>query len=217
MDDKRPNLVCILRVKNEALKLARCLSSMPFLDGLIVVDDGSSDDTMEIASAYAATILHTTDLDASRDLNLAYAEAKKQGATHCLWMDADEQFEARAAESFRDLLRPGPINGWTFRIYPFVLSDEFFRVDRDWAQFTLAGQLRLFRAQDGIHWSDPRPSHPGLPRGLMGAIGRSDLRIKHWTISTPEELERKMAFYAQDGKVSHLPNGPDAVFKRWID
>ena len=216
MDEK---LVCLMRVKNEATKLARCLDSMPFLAGLIIVDNSSTDDTVEIASSYAATILHTTDLNASRDLNLAYAEAKKQGATWCLWMDADEEWEAQAANRFRDLLKPGPINGWQFRIYPFVVSYPYYRIDRDWAQFTMRGQLRLFRVQDGIHWDDPRPTHPGLPRGLQGAIGKSDLRIKHHTIETEEELERKIAFYeGLDGRdFSHLRDGPDAVYKKFLE
>jgi len=217
---RKEKLACIMRVKNEALKLARCLASMPFVDQFVIVDNGSDDDTVEIASAYTATILHTTDLNANYDMNLAYAEAKKQGATWCLWMDADEEWEAKAADQFRDLLKPGPINGWVFRVYPFVMSYPYYRIDRGWAQFTMRGQMRLFRAQDGIHWNDPRPSSSGLPRGLRGAIGKSDLRIKHWTIETEEELERKLRFYSglYPGRdFSHLRNGPDAVYKKFIE
>lgn len=213
-------LMCIMRAKDEAHKIIRCLDSMPFLDGLVIADNGSSDDLAAAVEPYSATIIRTEGLDANRDMALVYAEAQAQGADWCLWMDADEEFEAKAAESFRDLVVPGPINGWIFRVYPFVLSTEFWRMDRDWAQFTLRGQLRLFRVQEGIHWNDPRPSAPGLPQGVTGALGRSSLRIKHWTIEGEEDLERKLRFYSglYPGRdYGHLRDGPDAVYKRWIE
>lgn len=213
-------LVCIMRIKDDAHKIARCLASMPFLDGLVIIDNDSSDDLATTVGPYSATILHTYDLNASRDLNLAYEEAKKQGADWCLWMDADEEWEAKAANHFQELLGPSPINGWIFRVYPFVLSYPYYRIDRDWAQFTMKGQLRLFRVQEGIHWNDPRPSAPGLPQGVKGALGRSTLRIKHHTIESEKELERKLQFYSElyPGRdYSHLRTGPKAVYKRWIE
>ena len=210
-------LVCIMRVKDQADKLARCLRSMPFVDLFIIIDNGSSEDLEVVLRGYDYAMARTPDLNASRDLNLAYHMARERGADWCLWMDSDEQWEKRAADEFRDLLKPGPINGWIFRIFPFVLSDEFFRVDRNWMQFTAKGQLRLFRVQDGVHWNDPRPTHPGLPQGLKGAIRPSDLRIKHWTISSQEELERKLGFYAHDTDTLHFRDGGQGVYKKWIE
>ena len=210
-------VVCVMRLKDEEKKIKRCLDAMPFVDRFIVVLNDSTDRTENIVSQYPSTILHTEGLDASRDLNLAYAEARRLEAEWVLFVDGDEEFENKAKDHLHELLLPGPINGWIMRIYPFVLSKEFWRVDRDWAQFTMKGQLRLFRVQDGIYWSDPRPTHPGLPQGLKGAIRPSDLRIKHYTIETQEELERKLAFYARDTSTAHFRNDENAVFKRWIE
>ncbi len=211
-------LVCIMRVKDEEDRIRRCLDSMPFVDKFIVVDNGSTDDTVTIVGEYPSTVLHTEGVDAPRDLNLAYQEALRQGATHVLWMDADEEWEARAAEEFPKMLAQD-VAAWTFRVYPFVLSKTHYRVDGPWAQFTEQGQTRLFQAQKDVFWKSERKAHAGLPRGLKGLVGRSDLRIKHWTIETPEEAERKVAFYeAADGKdYGHLRDGPGAELVEWVE
>lgn len=212
-------LICIMRVKDEEAKIRRALDSMPFVDRFIVVLNDSTDGTESVVSQYPSTILHTEGLDAARDLNLAYQEALRQGATHVLWMDADEEWEARAAEGLPELLLVQGMRSWMFRICPFVLSKTHYRVDGPWAQFTEQGQTRLFQAQRGVFWANKRKAHPGPPRGLKGLVGRSDLRIKHWTIESEEEVERKIAFYeAADGQdYGHLRDGPEAVYEEWIE
>ena len=214
----KANLVCIMRVKDEEAKIIRCLESMPFVDHFVVVDNGSSDRTLAYVSRYPSIIFRTEGLDAARDLNLAYQEALICDATHVLWMDADEEWEARAAEELPKLLAQD-VASWTFRIFPFVLSKTHYRTDGPWAQFTERGQHRLFQAQAGVFWASGRKAHAGLPRGLQGLVGESDLRIKHWTIETPEEAERKIAFYeAADGaSYGHLRDGPNAVYEEWIE
>jgi len=211
-------LICIMRLKEEESKIARCLNSMPFVDGFVVVLNDSTDETENIVSQYPSTVLHTEGVDAPRDLNLAYEEALRQGATHVLWCDADEEWEARAAEEFPNLLAEN-VAAWMFRVYPFVLSETHYRVDGPWLQFTEQGQTRLFQAQKDVFWANKRKAHPGLPQGLKGLVGRSDVRIKHWTISSPEEAERKIAFYeAADGKdYGHLRGGPGAELVEWVE
>ena len=217
----KPKLICIMRVKDAERGIYRCLDSMPFVDFFVIVDNGCSDYTTNIAGEMLSgrsVFLRTSGLDASRDLNLAYQEALRRGATHVLWMDADEEWEARAAAVMPKLLRED-VASWMFRIYPFVLSKTHYRVDGPWAQFSKRGQTRLFQAQEGVFWASGRKAHPGFPRGLKGPVGESELRIKHWTVETAEGAERKIAFYAAaDGKdYSHLRDGPEARFEEWVE
>ena len=211
-----PKLACVMRVKNEELKIRRCLASMPFVDKFIVADNGSTDNTLSIVQEYPSTILHTKGLDAARDMNLAYREVLRQGATHLTWLDADEVFEARAAEEFPKLMAQD-VAYWHFRSYPFVLSTTHYRVDGLWRQFTQKGQRWLIQAQPGVYWASGRKAHQGLPRGIVGRVADSDIRVKHWVVESEEEAERKIAFYEEhDGKsYGHLRHGLAAVYEEW--
>ena len=54
-------LSAILITKNEALNIKACLDSVHFADEIIVVDNGSTDGTVEMARAAGATVIVTDD------------------------------------------------------------------------------------------------------------------------------------------------------------
>lgn len=216
---KKPKLVCMIRVLNEERNIRRCLDAMPFVDEFVIIDNGCTDNTTNIAAEMLvgrSVFLRTSGLDAARDYNEGYKVALERGATHVLWVDADEEWEAQAAEGMSRLLR-SDVAGFYFRLYPFVCSETRYRVDGPWRQFTDPGQLRLFQAQEGVYWASDRKGHAGLPQGLRGRVATSSLRIKHWTIPTPEEAERKIALHAGrgDGGYEHLRDGPEARYVEW--
>ncbi|MDO4637123.1 MAG: glycosyltransferase family 2 protein [Lautropia sp.] len=76
-------------VKNEARSIARCLDSVaPWVDQMIVLDTGSTDDTIAIAQAHGATVYErrwTNDFAAARNAALARSDADWN-----LVLDADE-------------------------------------------------------------------------------------------------------------------------------
>jgi glycosyltransferase involved in cell wall biosynthesis len=79
-------------VKNEAQNLARCLASVkPYVDELVVVDTGSTDETIAIAQQYGAKVSHFEWCD---DFALArnYACFLASG-DWILTLDADEELE----------------------------------------------------------------------------------------------------------------------------
>ncbi len=86
----------ILIVKNEARCLASCLDAVEsVVDEIVVVDTGSTDNTIQIATARANTILHfdwCNDFSAARNVGI-------DGATGdwCLTLDADEVVQDSAA------------------------------------------------------------------------------------------------------------------------
>jgi (heptosyl)LPS beta-1,4-glucosyltransferase len=56
-----PSISAVLIVKNEANKLPDCLKSLSWADEIIVLDSGSSDDTLSIAEAFSAKVFVNTD------------------------------------------------------------------------------------------------------------------------------------------------------------
>lgn len=83
--------LCMI-VKNEAAVLRRCLDSVKDLvDEIIIVDTGSDDRTMDIASEYTGQVFSFAwidDFSAAR--NEAFSKASKD---FCMWLDADDVME----------------------------------------------------------------------------------------------------------------------------
>jgi len=87
MDNKVPISVVVL-TKNEEERIAECLESVLWADEIIVVDDYSTDKTVEIAKKYTQKIfLRKMDIE-GRHRNWAYAQAKNAWV---LSLDADER------------------------------------------------------------------------------------------------------------------------------
>jgi len=112
-------LAACLIVKNESKNLERCLESLKDVcDQIVVVDTGSSDNTVEIAERYGATIGHfewCDDFAAARNASLDLATTD-----WALWIDADEELEAKSINAVREgLIRP-QFGGFFVKIINYV-------------------------------------------------------------------------------------------------
>lgn len=56
-----PRLSAVLIVKNEASKLRACLDSLKWVDEIVILDSGSTDETASIAAEYAACFFQNLD------------------------------------------------------------------------------------------------------------------------------------------------------------
>ncbi|MEE3719193.1 glycosyltransferase [Tumidithrix elongata RA019] len=98
--------LCMI-VKNESQNLARCLESVKaFVDEIVIVDTGSTDDTVEIAKSYGAKIDYFPwchDFAAARNYSLSKATSE-----WILFLDADEDLVVELSKSLDispDLIR----------------------------------------------------------------------------------------------------------------
>lgn len=217
-------LVCLMRIKNEEKNIRRTFDAMPFVDHFIVADNGSTDGTIELIRQYPSTVLHTQGFNPEKDIQLTYDVALKMGADWALQMDADEEWEKRAATDLIKLTQQDLVVGWTFRKMPFIMSDEFYRIDGEWAAFTMyemqfAWPILLFKCQPNCYFEDPRSTDQGVVKGLRGPVRASDLRVKHWLIDSEERMKHKLSFYPRilpDRDVhNEYADHEDAVFMRW--
>lgn len=96
-------LSAALIVKNEATKLEACLQSLQgWVDEIVIVDSGSTDDTLHIAKRYGAKVYSHTDwqgFGTQRQRAQQYVTGQ-----WILWLDADERISAPLKQSIQDAL-----------------------------------------------------------------------------------------------------------------
>jgi glycosyltransferase involved in cell wall biosynthesis len=96
-------LSVIVITKNEAAHIVACLESVAFADEFIVVDSGSTDNTVELARAMGATVEQTSDwpgFGSQKNRALALAEGE-----WVLSIDADERVTPELAQEIRQVIR----------------------------------------------------------------------------------------------------------------
>ena len=174
---------------NEAHRIARCLKSVSFADQIVVLDSGSTDDTVAIARGLGADVEVTPDWP-------GFGPQKNRALARCryrwvLSIDADEQVsDALAAEILR-VLREAPAEAtvagyWLRRSSRYcgqVIRHGLWGNDR---------VLRLFERQRG-RFTDARVHESlvcdGETRVLEGIL-------VHDSVDSPEDARSKARRYA---------------------
>jgi len=110
MQEKFPLSIVVL-TKNEEARIAQCLDSARWADEIIVVDDESTDKTVEIVKRYTDKIfVRSMDVE-GRHRNWAYAKAKN---TWVFSLDADEIITPELQDEIKRVLKSGAQeNGFT--------------------------------------------------------------------------------------------------------
>nr|WP_275575729.1 glycosyltransferase [Aquitalea pelogenes] len=83
----REPLSVVLITKNAAAQLEKTLASVQWADEIVVVDSGSTDETVVIASAYKAKLSTRTGWDSVPRSNLPYRLPAMTG--YCVWMQTN--------------------------------------------------------------------------------------------------------------------------------
>lgn len=153
---------CVL-AKNEGDKLEECLSQVSDIsDEIIVVDNGSTDNTREIAKKFGCKILYLPDVVLDEGRN-AYLEAAK-----CPWifiLDADERITDEGKKEIRKAAQQAKSNVAGFQIPRLEYTGS-----GKWAYTVIT---RLVRNHPKIRY-DKSKIHSRL-RGSVQSIGKIEL------------------------------------------
>jgi len=151
-------IAAALIVRNEARCIARCLESVrPWVDRMVVVDTGSSDDTPSLARNCGAEVHHLAwpdDFSAARNHALGLARADWQ-----LVLDADEWI-ASGGESLRDWCNGPP------RLGRICIHNGFDQAGVDAAATSRSWITRLLPRGTRFHGRVHEQVVSDLPRDL---------------------------------------------------
>jgi glycosyltransferase involved in cell wall biosynthesis len=104
----RPELGIVIPALNEAASVAAVVSHTVPYGTVIVVDDGSTDETGKIAaSAGAEVVTHQRNMGYDRAINSGFERAAALGCSAVVTMDADGQHNPQLLEQFRAELERG--------------------------------------------------------------------------------------------------------------
>ncbi|MFN8455268.1 MAG: glycosyltransferase [Anaerolineae bacterium] len=134
--------LCMI-VKNEAENLAACLASVGDLASeVIIVDTGSTDQTVEIARSLGATVRHfpwINDFAAARNESIREASSE-----WIFWMDADDRLSPENLNRLKQALVSGQADVYACQI-----------ASADQGKQTGTEHWRLFRNHMGLHFERP--------------------------------------------------------------
>ena len=194
----------IIIAKNESNNIARCIESqLNCIDEIVVlIDNGSTDNTFELASSYEKVICKKTEWK-------GFAETKKEALAltsynWVFWIDADEEFTPELSDELREM------KSKTVSVKAFKVARRAYFLDK-WIKHSGWYPGYVTRFFNKIYGSfDESKVHEGLL--IDGQVGLLKNDLNHYTDPTIkhyfEKFNRYTSLAADDlnnkGKISSL-------------
>lgn len=212
---RRVRLIATTMVRNERDRIEAMLRNVGAqVDGIVALDDGSTDGTAQIlagAPEVIEVLRNPTDRerwDEPGGHRRLVAAALAHGADWIVAIDADERLERDFRERAERVIRRGRLFGLT--AYALTLRElwgtsDTYRADGVWGRKRVA---RLFRAR-ADHRFDERPLHASkapLQGRVFGRFPPADLVVYHLRMIRPEDrIARRDRYLALDPQARWQP------------
>lgn len=171
MEQARETLSLCMIAKNESEHIGRCLQSVKdWVDEIVVVDTGSTDDTREIARAWGAAVIEAEWRD---DFSLA-RNASLDRATRdwILFLDCDEELAPGSGPELRELTQNSSYEAYFIRVANLTEMGRLF-----------APSVRLFRNRPNFRFEGR--IHEQIATSIIAnygqqSIGQCSVSIIHY-------------------------------------
>jgi len=182
-------LSVIIITRNEAANIRACLESVAWVDEIIVVDSGSSDDTVAIAREFTPQVYKHDwpGFGAQKNRALGYA-------THewVFSIDADERVTPELRAAIEAVLQKEGDGCAAYRVSRLSSYCGRFMRHSGWYPDPI---VRLFR-RSAARFSDDLVHERLLVEGIVGQLGGE---LLHYAFDNLEEVLRKMDMYSTAG------------------
>jgi len=199
-----PRLSAIVITLNEAANIAACLETLSFCDERIVVDSGSTDNTMQIARDRGARVVpHPF---AGFGMQKEFARSLATG-DWVLSVDADERVTETLARAIRNAIATGTADG-----YELPRRSSFCGRVMDHSGWSPDYVLRLFR-RDKAHFSNDIVHERVI---CSGTVERLDVPLIHHPVLRLEDALSRMDRYSTAGAEQLVAAGKHVSFMSGI-
>ena len=193
-------LSVVVITRNEEARIAQCLSSLAWADEIVVIDNGSTDSTREIAKKKGAVVVSLGDVhDFAKLRNIGKEKARGEWL---LYIDADEVVTPELAKEIQKVTHPPVL---------YTIHRKNFYLGQPWPF-----EEKIFRL---FHTSALKEWHGVLhesPR-VEGEAGELRAPLLHYTHRTLEEMVAKTNEWSvAEAKLRFDAGHPPVVWWRFL-
>lgn len=200
--EKKTTISVAIITLNEEDRLPACLATLDFADEVVVVDSGSSDQTVVIAAKYGARVLSKA--------WQGFGVQKQFAIEHCcsewiLIVDADERLPLETVKEIKKTVMSSPCRAYTLPRKNYFMG-RWIRHAGWWPDRT----VRLFKK--GTAHMPPKLVHESLV--VTGAVGELVNPIVHVPFRNLAHMMKKMDIYSSAGAVQLYKNGKCSSYSK---
>lgn len=212
-EEKRISAVIV--AKNEEKKVPDCLESLDWVSEIILVDNGSSDNTLEVARKFGAKVFEYKGGDFSSRKNFAFSKTK---GDWILFIDADERVTTDLKKEICQLISNSVSKQNTYAISRRnIIFNKEFRYGNQWPDYI----IRLFYRKNFKKWESELHEQPKY-KGELKYLRNPLIHEKHNNISEMigktnkwSEVEAKLMYKAGHPKMN-LIRFSTAIFREFF-
>jgi glycosyltransferase involved in cell wall biosynthesis len=204
MNPKNPLISAVIITKNEAVRIGKCLAVLSFCDEILVIDNGSTDNTADIARQNGAKVITDKDRD--------FAALRNTGkdVSHgdwILYIDADEIVTPQLADSVKYAIRRNNAGNFQY----FLLRRVNYYLGHRWP--VSEKMPRLFNRTAFQGWSGVLHESPQV-NGKCGELTGDLLHDTHRNLE--EMVVKTNAWSDTEAMLRFKSNHPPVVWWRLL-
>lgn len=198
-------LSVVVITKNEEDRIFTCLESVKWADEIIVVDNGSTDQTVNIAKKFTDNIFEFKGQDFSVLRNTGMEKAKGDWV---FYLDADE----RVLKSLKEEIAQ-EIKNEKFKAYAVSRKNIIFGQNVNYGPYKNDWIIRLFKKNEFIEWVGLVHEHPRFD-GKLGYLKHQLLHLTHRDVD--HFMHKALEWSKIDAKLRFDQNHPKMTKWRFL-